>query len=79
MVTFSVLRSWSPSARVSSIENGVWAAAASLSEAAWKVGANGLGELGQGAPKGPESRVKNWVALWVGRDSSQGTKVLWTA
>ena len=41
-------------------------------------GVEGALAPGQGAPSGPESRVKNWVEVWVPRLESQGVKVLVT-
>ena len=33
---------------------------------------------GRASPFGPESRVKNWVEVWVPRLESQGVKVVVT-
>ena len=64
--TASAARFWSPSGRVSSIENGVKAPAWLLSEDALNPGLKGRTAGGQGAPPGPEVSVKSWVADWVG-------------
>ena len=74
VVTVRPLRFWSPSFRVRSTVNGLWPGLLPA-EAAAKPRVNGRVCGGQGAPSGPESISKNWVALWLARTSSQGMKV----
>ena len=63
----------SPSVRVSSSEKGVWAPAVLAGGGGLEAGVEGTaGPSGQGAPSGPESRVKNWVEVCSGRGRVPG-------